>query len=59
MTDKFQQYFNIKELNEMPVEVSYAYRKYRQIFIGTEYEVNIKLLDTIFNKKVRKRGWKV
>lgn len=59
MLDKYQQYFNVKELNEIPVEVVYAYRKYRRLFLETEYEVNIRLLDTLFNKKVRKKEWKV
>ena len=59
MTDKFKVYFNIKEISDIPVEVVYAYRNYRKIFIGTEFEVNIKLLDIDFNKKVKKREWRV
>ncbi len=59
MSDKFKVYFKIKEITEIPVEVVYAYRNYRKIFIGTEFEVNIKLLDADFNKKVRRREWRV
>ncbi len=59
MADKFKIYFNLKEVSEIIAEVVYAYRNYRKIFIGTKFEVNIKLLDIDFNKKVKKREWRV
>lgn len=59
MADKYKIYFSLKELTEIPTEVVYAYRNYRTIFLGTEFEVNLKLLDFEFNKKVRKKEWRV
>lgn len=59
MTNKFSSYFKVKELVEIPMEVAMSYRKYRKIFIGTPYVINLDKYDTVYNEKVRKRELRV
>lgn len=59
MTEKFWQYFNIRELPELPIEVAAAYREYRKIFINTPYMLPLKKYDVVYNSKVRRREFRI
>lgn len=59
MTEKFWQYFNIRELSEIPIEVASAYRGYRKIFCNTPYMFPLKKCDLAYNSKVRRREFRI
>ncbi len=59
MTEKFWQYFNIRELSEIPIEVAAAYREYRKIFINTPYTLPLRKYDLAYNSKVRRREFRI
>lgn len=59
MTDKFLEYFDVKELSEIPIEVAAAYREYRKIFNNTPYAFPLKKYDLAYNSKIRKRELRI
>ncbi|MDE6926968.1 MAG: hypothetical protein K2P59_17270, partial [Acetatifactor sp.] len=59
MTEKFWQYFNVKELPEIPTEVAAAYRTYRKIFNNTPYMLPLKKYDLAYNSKMRRREFRI
>lgn len=42
MVEKYMSYFKIKDLFKIPMDVATAHRKYRRLFVGTSYQLNLK-----------------
>ena len=59
MTERFRQYFRVKEIKEIPMEVAISYREYRKIFKGTPYILPLKSCDEEYNSKIRRRDFQV
>lgn len=59
MTDKFHEYFNVKELSEIPMEVSVAYLEYIKIFKDTVYKFPLKKYNEEYNLKVRRKKFRL
>lgn len=59
MTERFWEYFNVKELSEIPIEVATAYREYRKLFYNTPYMLPLKKYDLAYNVKVRRREFRI
>ena len=53
MTEKYWEYFNVKELPEIPIEVAKAYQEYRKLFYNTPYMLPLKKYDQAYNLKIR------
>lgn len=59
MTEKYREYFNVKELTEIPIEVASAYRDYRKIFSNTPYVLPLRKYDLLYNSKVRRKEFQI
>ena len=59
MTARFRQYFKVREIKEIPMEVAISYREYRKIFKGTPYILSLKACDEEYNSKIRRRDFQV
>ncbi len=59
MADKFLEYFNVKELSEISIEVATAYREYRKLFYNTPYMLTLKKYDLAYNSKIRRKNFRI
>lgn len=59
LTEKFWQFFNIRELSDIPIEVAAADREYRKIFINTPYMLPLRKYDLAYNSKVRRKEFRI
>lgn len=59
MIKKYEEYFNVKELQEIPIEVATAYREYRKLFYDTPYMLALKKYDLAYNLKIQKNIFRI
>lgn len=59
MTEKYWEYFNVKELYEIPIEVEMAYLEYRKLFYNTPYMFPLKKYDRAYNLKTRRKKLRI
>lgn len=59
MTEKFWEYFSVKELSEISTEVATAYREYRRLFYNTPYMLPLKKYDLAYNSKIRRKDFRI
>lgn len=52
MSEKYIQYFKIKDLFKIPINVATTYLKYRRLFKETPYQIMLKKCDEIYNNKI-------